>query len=353
MVHHQRRLSIMLCTVMFGLTSACALPAMPAVSPPAATGTTPDGRSPVAAGPPAKIVLAQTAPSPSGWPMYVAIARGFYTEEGVELEKLDLPSSTTQTQALLAGDIHINSYTVDSVARAVLGGAPLKLVASAQEIPDLQLIVSADINTATDLRGRTLGVGSPGGYFDTALKAMLQIQGVEPSEYQILAVRDVRARIPALQSGQIAATLMSSPDDLIALKEGLRSLGFLYQVIPGLQYNGYAVADQWAKANETTLVHFLRGTLKGLAWLRDPANKGEAQRIFLQAAGMPVDATEIANLLYDRMVVQQMLGTDMRPNLSGTEKMLTLAVQLGSFPSVPPLDTWIDLHYLDQASRLQ
>jgi NitT/TauT family transport system substrate-binding protein len=265
----------------------------------------------------------------------------------VEIERLDLPSSTTQTQALLAGDLHVNRYTVDSVARAVLAGAPLKFVASAQQTPNLQLIVAAGIESYADLRGKILGTGSPGGYFDVALKAMLQAHGLSPGEYELLAVRDINARIPALQTNQLAATLMSSPDDQIALTLGLKSLGFLAQTIPDLQFSGYAVSESWARANEATLVRFLSGTLRGLAWLRDPVNKEEAKRIFLQIAELPPESVET---LYNQMVVEQMLGTDMRPSLSGTEKILTLAVQQGSLPSVPPLEAWMDLSYLDRAS---
>jgi len=118
--------------------------------------------------------------------------------------------------------------------------------------------------------------------------------------------------------------------------------------VPGLQFTGFAVSDGWAKANADTLVRFLRATLRGLTWLREPANKDEAKQIYRRFAEIP---PEIMDTLYDQMVVENMLGTNMRPNLDGTEKVLSLAVQQGAIPMVPPLDTWIDLSYLDQASR--
>jgi len=291
--------------------------------------------------------MAQTAVSPASWPVYVASARGFFKQEGLEIERVELPSSATQTQALLAGDLHFNVYTVDSMAKAVLSGAPLKLVASAQETPNLQLIVGSDVDSFAALRGRTLGGGTPGGYFDVILRAMLSAHGLESDDYQLLSVRDVRARIPALKTGQITASLMNSPDDLIALSEGLRSLGYVYETIPGLQYSGYLVADNWAKANEATLVGFLRASLKGLAWLRDPANKDEAKQLYGRISELP---GEFQDKMYEQMVVQRMLGTDMRPNMAGIQKVLTIAVQEGGIEAVPPLDTWIDLSYLDKAS---
>lgn len=351
MIRRTRRplaLLVALCTLAAACATPAAAPSKPAASAPASAAAPAPGGAPAAASPPTKVILAQTATSPSGWPMYVAQERGFYTEEGVDIERLDLPSSVTQTQALISGDIHINSYTVDSVARAVQGGAPIKMIASAQEVPNLQLIVGKGVESFADLRGKTLGAGSPGGYFNVLLIGMLQTKGLEPNEYDVVSVRDVRARIPALQSGQLAGTLMSSPDDQIALKEGFKSLGAIHETFPSLMYNGYAVADSWAKANEAALVRFLRGTLRGLTWLREPANKEESKQILFRAIEMPPDVLEI---MYQQMVVEKMLGTDLRPNISGSQKVLDMGMQQGSLPPVPPPETWIDLSYLEQASR--
>jgi NitT/TauT family transport system substrate-binding protein len=77
-----------------------------------------------------------TAHGATTWHSYIATDRGFFQQEGLDLEILVIPSSVTQTQALIAGDVNFNSYSVDSVAKGVVGGAPLKLIGSAQEVPN-------------------------------------------------------------------------------------------------------------------------------------------------------------------------------------------------------------------------
>jgi len=46
-----------------------------------------------------------------------------------------------------------------------------------------------------------------------------------------------------------------------------------------------------------------------------------------------------------------MLARDVRPNLKGTENVLTMAVKQGNLQALPPLDTWFDLSYLDEATQ--
>src|SRR5579883_512891 len=75
------------------------------------------------------------------------------------------------------------------------------------------------------------------------------------------------------------------------------------------------------------------------------------------AAGAPLkmvvstqDAPAIEPL-YNDMVTKRLLPRDLRPNRTAIENILTIAHQQGALPEIPPLDSWIDLSYLDKASR--
>ncbi len=343
------------------LATACAArggPTPPAAAPPAtvsqgagasASGPLAQAAAPVAVTerPPTKLVMGLTGPSLQSWPMYVALARGLYLQEGLDLEHVVLSASTTQTQALIAGDLHLNTYSVDSMAKGVLGGAPLKLIGAAQHIPNFQLIVSPEIASFADLRGKTVAAGSPGGYFDIVLRGMLSVRGLDAADYQILSVSNPRARVPAIKAGQIGGAIVGGPDDLAALADGLTSLGYLHETIPDIDYSGFAIAEQWGRANEALVVAFLRATLQGIDWLRHPANKEQAKRIYGQVTELQ---PEFLERLYDQMIVQQMLSLTMRPNLKGIENVLALGLQQGSLTAMPPVERWVDLSYLDKAS---
>jgi ABC-type nitrate/sulfonate/bicarbonate transport system substrate-binding protein len=141
---------------------------------------------------------------------------------------------------------------------------------------------------------------------------------------------------------------MSENDAAHALEAGMKSMGFVGEYVKDLQYSGYLVDDGWAKANEATLLRFLRAMLRGAEWVFDPANKAEAMRIYAEAADLdPPQVEEI----YLNMIEQKMLSRNLRPNMKGIENVVTVAHQQGALTEVPPLDRWVDLSYLDKVAR--
>ncbi len=326
--------------------SAPAAPAAPADSGgQGATAAAPASAAPAAL---TKVRMAVTAQGSTYWHPYIAKERGFFQQQGIDFEVLVIGSSVTQTQALIAGDVQLNTYTVDSVAKAVVGGAPLKLIGSAQEVPNFVLIVDHNIATWDDLRGKTLGAGSPGGYYDVILRAMLKANGLQPGDYELRSIGNSALRLPAIQAGQIAGAIVGDTDGYIAQAAGYRALGSVHEYVQDVQYTGYAITDDWGKAHEEVVVGFLRGILRAIAWINDPANKDEAKRIYREISALDEPYLEDS---YTQMVTRKMLSQTARPNMKGLENILALTYQSGGLQFIPPIDSWVDMSYLDKASR--
>ena len=281
------------------------------------------------------------------WPLYVAVERGFFRQEGLDAELIVLRSSTVQTQAILAGDLQVNLNSVDSTARAVVAGAPLKFVGSAQEKPAFRLIAAKEIRGWDDLRGRVLGTGVPGGLTHSLLLAMLEANGLRKGDYQLLSMGGGNERMHAFRGGKIQGTLLSPPDDFNLLDEGFPSLGFVGDYLKDVQFNGYSVTRNWASGNGDTLIAFLRALVKAASWLHNPANKEEVIRI--HAKYIPFKR-EWLEKIYDLLIREKMLSTDGRPNLRGIENLLQVSMKYGvAITALPPLEKWVDLSYLDKA----
>jgi len=287
--------------------------------------------------------------APTGWPYNVALTKGFFSQEGITTQGTPLSSDATQIQALVAGDVNftISGFTVFT---AVAGGAKVKYIASAQTIPNFQLITAKDVKTWSDLKGKTLAAGVTGSYFEVVMRGMLKANGLQPNDYQVISMPSSNTRFAALKSGQVAGTLLSIPDENVAIKDGFPSLGYVGQVIPDLEYNGYVVSDAWATANRDKVLAFLRGLRKATDWLFDPANKAEAMDIYGKVSKLPQDDLEAA---YGEMIGQRMLSRDLRPNQKGMDNYIDLALSLGAVDKsqVPPKDAWLDLSYVDQIPK--
>ena len=177
------------------LLAACSAPApaaRPAPAPSASGGVSrPDGSAAAGTAAPASNAApgenghrTRSGPGAPFWAGYVADRKGFFAAEGIDFQFVALQSAFNLTQAVVSGDAQVINFTVLSMATAVAGGAPLKLVASTQDVPTIDLIAQPEINTWADLRGKTVGGGnSPGDYFDVALRMMMAANGLQDSDY--------------------------------------------------------------------------------------------------------------------------------------------------------------------------
>jgi NitT/TauT family transport system substrate-binding protein len=304
----------------------------------------------IAAAPnPANVRIALTAYSSSNWQIFAAVKRGYFKQENLNVEVIILRSSVIQTQALLANDIHMNTYSIDSAAKPVLQGAPLKLIGTSQEKPSFRAIVAKDIKSWGDLKGKTLAAGTPGGAFYTMFATMLAVNGIKKADYSYLSIGRSSDRIGAMKAGQIQACLIGQPDDFVLLDDGFKSLGFTQDYLKDVQYAGFTVNGRWAEKNEETVVAMMRALVKATRWLHDPANKKDAMAVLVDY--FPDWKPSWQEQTYDMLIRQKMLSTDARPNMKGIDNFLKLAVEHGGITSVPPLETWVDRSYVEKASR--
>ncbi|MET0503347.1 MAG: ABC transporter substrate-binding protein [Candidatus Binatia bacterium] len=298
---------------------------------------------------PANVRIALTAYSSSNWQIFAAVKRGFFKAENLNVEVIILRSSLIQTQALLANDIHMNTYSIDSVAKPVLQGAPLKLIGTSQEKPSFRAIVAKDIKGWADLKGKTLAAGTPGGAFHTMFATMLAVNGIKKSDYSYLSIGRAGDRVSAMRAGHIQGCLIGQPDDFVLLDDGFKSLGYTQDYLKDVQYAGFTINGKWAEKNEETVVATMRALVKASRWLHDPANKKEAMSVLLDY--FPDWKPSWQEQTYDMLIRQKMLSVDLRPNMKGIDNFLKLAVEHGGITSVPPLETWVDRSYVEKASR--
>jgi ABC-type nitrate/sulfonate/bicarbonate transport system substrate-binding protein len=333
---------------------ACSAPSAPPPQPgaPYTLGGQPATMPEVALapGPPSKVVFGNPGlgASTQFWAGFVAMDQGFFAAEGILPEQVSMPSLPTLLQALIAGDLQVLGLPVLATASVVAEGAPIKLVASTQEIPTVYAFAAPGVESWSDLRGKAVSPGNaPNTYFDVVFRMMLEANGLGEGDY-VVRYMPSNARIPALQVGQLAGAVAAGTEAMTARGQGLKELGAARDYVNDNQYSGLMVVDSWARANEAALVRSLRAFRRGAAWLFDPANKSSAIRIIREAGDF--DPQELETY-YDELIGQKMLSRDLRPNLRGVESQLAMAQRMGAIEKIPPLEQWIDLSYLEQASR--
>ena len=112
---------------------------------------------------------------------YAAQTRGFFLEEGLEVELRPGDPQHRPVEEVLAGRVHYGE-TANSVLLARLRGAPLVAVAVVFQHSPMVLVVRPEVHTLADLAGRRIAA-EPANRFPE-LPAMLWAEGLKPGQWE-------------------------------------------------------------------------------------------------------------------------------------------------------------------------
>jgi NitT/TauT family transport system substrate-binding protein len=126
-----------------------------------------------------KVRFSTTGISVSELPFKVAQLKGFYREEGLDVEMI-LIRGAVGMQALLGGSVDYTSASGSTIAAAVRG-LPVKLVFISSSKPQFELISQPQIKSVQDLKGKIVGISSRGGSNDLMMQIILQKNGLAPT----------------------------------------------------------------------------------------------------------------------------------------------------------------------------
>jgi NitT/TauT family transport system substrate-binding protein len=228
-----------------------------------------------------KIVVGITGPPAAmGWPFYIAIAKGFFTAEDIDIERVSAPSSSAVILQATAGavDMTVEGAFVD-VIRAIEKGSPLAIVRILVQTPPYELLAKPSITSLKDLKGKTISIGGPKDVTHIYLDRMLEPNGLKDSDVDLVYAGASTARLSALQSGAVDAAILTSPLNFAAASAGFNVIGRTADYITDLPQNGTVVNRNWAAGHMPTLRKFLTAFNKGVDWFRDRRNRDEAIQI--------------------------------------------------------------------------
>jgi len=248
---------------------------------------------------------------------------GYFAGEGLDVDVTLTPNSTEQMRGVSQGKFEIVSTAFDNVL-AWSGREGAEIIAAAQ-ISDktvLPVFVRPEIKTWSDLKGKKLAADAVDTAFALVLRRVLLANGLDMAkgDYELVALGATGARFESMVKGETFAGVLTSPFDVKALDAGLRRIGDSKEVLPDYPNTIFAVNREWAQKNRDTLVAYLRAWLKGMSWVKDPANREAA--IKLVGTELKLNPKQAADSVEE-------LSTTGSLNLSGLQVVLDLRNQFG------------------------
>src|SRR4029453_19647283 len=108
-----------------------------------------------------KVRFSVAAPSIAEMPFRIAQTKGFYRDEGLDVEVIFIRGAVGM-QALLGGSVVFSSASGSHIAAAVRG-IPVKLVFIASAKPQFDMVAQKEIRSIAELKGKFIGISSRGG----------------------------------------------------------------------------------------------------------------------------------------------------------------------------------------------
>jgi NitT/TauT family transport system substrate-binding protein len=218
-----------------------------------------------------KVRLGSSSTNVSFLAIYTALHRGFYRDEGIDLEIIQMAANLTSA-AVMAGDLDYSAAVTGLIGGAVRG-QPMKVLLFTVERPLLFLMSKKEIKDPQQLKGKKIAGSSPGGSATLLGYRALKHFGLEPGrDVSVLPMGGSAAsRFAVLESGVVDASLLSVPENIIALERGYNELIFVGDIVQFAQ-NGFGTSEKKIRENPDEVYRMVRATLRGLQFVWDKHN---------------------------------------------------------------------------------
>jgi len=212
-----------------------------------------------------KVTFSYSAVSLTWFPVKVAADKGFFRQEGIEPELIQM-NGNVATVALANGHIDF-SLNISPVLNGAMQGLDTRLVAALNSRPLFALVVRPEIASAADLKGKVFAVASFGNTQAILTEKHLHHLGLKKGDYRLLALGAVPARVAALEKNIAQGSLMPLPTNVQLENRGYRLLGNTAEIVVH-PIAGLGVHGDRIKKDPDSIKRVIRASLRSLQLLQ-------------------------------------------------------------------------------------
>ena len=237
-----------------------------------------------------KITVAEVTHSVFYAPQYVAISKGFFKEEGIEVELVNAGGADKVMAALLSGDVEIGFSGPEATIYVKNNGEENYMVNFAQVTKrDGSFIVGRtkdDNFELNDLKGKSILGGRSGGMPLMNLEYVLKEAGLsvgrDQKGYDVLVRTDIQfnAMAGAFVQGEADFTTLFEPTALGLEKENkgyvLTSVG---KYSPEVPFTSYYVTKEYLNENQDLIQRFTNALYKAQKFVFESSDEEVAKAI--------------------------------------------------------------------------
>ena len=200
-------------------------------------------------------------------PLWVNKEFGFSKKYGVDLEIILIQAGSPNIQALVGGSLQLTQTAASSAVIGASQGAPVVIVATLENKLPMLLISRPEIKEPQQLRGKVIGINRFGGSNDAAVLMAMKAWKIDPKEISMLQTGGTSARMAALISKKVDATVQSYPEIYQARKLGMNVLADIGDF--GFYTNtSNIVTRSYLQQNRAAIKGFIKGQIEGIHYVK-------------------------------------------------------------------------------------
>jgi NitT/TauT family transport system substrate-binding protein len=245
-----------------------------------------------------EVLVTQYKNDPTGAPFAVAIEKGFFKKEGIDITVINGTGGGASLRAAMATDLGFGEVAPASVIAAINQGQDLKIVGIGSRLLDHYLIVmpSSNIKTLKDLDGKTFSISNPKSLTDLTAVLVAEKAGLKPDAMKHVPVGSLGGAITAMEKG--AADVTSVPVPVYLAKQGATKYRTLLTMkdMPNLPPGVEVATGDLIKNRPEKLRAVLAGRRAGVKFIYEHTD--EAIKI-LEKLYAPLPPAEVAKMIHE------------------------------------------------------
>ena len=248
-------------------------------------------------------------------PLYVGQDAGIFKKRGLALEMIFIAGGSLSLQALIGNSLDLLLTGGPPVVYARLSGARIKIIAGVTNLLPYMLMSTAPLKSPEQLKGKNIGIARFGSNTDYVVRLALARFGISPNEVNIVQVGGSQARLGAMTSGAIHATVLSPEQAFVAQKLGFNVL--LDFIEKGIEFPhvNFVAREDYLASQAHIVKPLLAAYVESIRYYKTHKEEGVKKVMALNGLDRPTAEKVYAGSL-------PALPDDGRPTLKGLEVVL-------------------------------
>jgi sulfonate transport system substrate-binding protein len=212
-------------------------------------------------------------------PLTVAERKGYFKDEGLDVEIAEFAGGAKSLQALIGGSTDVVSGSYEHTISMQAKGQKVIAFVVQGNAPGIALAVRKDkaagVRSGKDLAGFTIGVTAPGSSTNMFVNTLLAQGGLKPDAVAIVGVGPGPGAVAAMQRGELEA--VANLDPVISQLEAVAHAVILFDTrtekgnheVYGGPYHAATLytTEAYLKKNPNTVQALANAMVRGLRWL--------------------------------------------------------------------------------------